>query len=156
MALDFRGQRAIAFVVAIMVCTSFAKDGLVRAMAKKLPLAGLGIDDLLALKSQIDTRIAELAADEVAGLEKQLAQMKALATTTMKRGGASISRPAKKPTTDGRRKPSPQRGKKVPPKYKDPKTGKSWTGRGATPVWMRDYEKAGKKRDDFLIANKSK
>lgn len=33
----------------------------------------------------------------------------------------------------------------VPPKYMDPKTGATWSGRGRTPAWI------GKNRDRFLI-----
>jgi DNA-binding protein H-NS len=44
--------------------------------------------------------------------------------------------------------------KKAAPKYrskKDPKT--VWSGRGVTPVWMRDEMKGTKlKKDDFLIS----
>ncbi|MBR5950087.1 MAG: H-NS histone family protein [Actinomycetaceae bacterium] len=36
---------------------------------------------------------------------------------------------------------------KVPPKYKDPETGKTWTGRGKAPRWIE-----GKDRTQFLIA----
>lgn len=36
----------------------------------------------------------------------------------------------------------------VSPKYRDPETGKTWSGRGREPVWMR-----GKNRDDYLIQN---
>lgn len=34
----------------------------------------------------------------------------------------------------------------VSPKYQDPKTGKTWSGRGKPPQWI-----AGKNRDKFLI-----
>ncbi|CAB3758712.1 H-NS histone family protein [Paraburkholderia humisilvae] len=34
----------------------------------------------------------------------------------------------------------------VPPKYRDPASGKTWSGRGRTPLWMR-----GDDRDAFLI-----
>ncbi len=34
----------------------------------------------------------------------------------------------------------------VAPKYRDPKTGATWTGRGRAPAWI------GKNRDKFLIA----
>lgn len=37
---------------------------------------------------------------------------------------------------------------KVPAKYRDPATGKTWTGRGLAPKWL-----AGKNKDDFLIKN---
>lgn len=36
--------------------------------------------------------------------------------------------------------------KKVTPKYRDEKSGATWTGRGRAPDWI-----AGKNRDDFLI-----
>ncbi|WP_082742129.1 MULTISPECIES: H-NS histone family protein [unclassified Burkholderia] len=34
----------------------------------------------------------------------------------------------------------------VPPKYRDPKTGATWSGRGREPGWIR-----GKRRERFLI-----
>ena len=37
-------------------------------------------------------------------------------------------------------------GVKVPPKYRDPVTGKTWTGRGKAPRWIAD-----KDREHFLI-----
>ena len=37
-------------------------------------------------------------------------------------------------------------GKTVAPKYRDPETGKTWTGRGVAPKWI-----AGKDREAFLI-----
>lgn len=35
----------------------------------------------------------------------------------------------------------------VAPKFKNPATGETWTGRGKPPTWIRD-----KNRDEFLIA----
>lgn len=37
---------------------------------------------------------------------------------------------------------------KVPPKYRDPSTGQTWTGRGKAPAWI-----AGQEREKFLIAS---
>jgi DNA-binding protein H-NS len=37
-------------------------------------------------------------------------------------------------------------GKKVPPKYRNPLTGETWTGRGKAPTWI-----AGKAKESFLI-----
>ena len=42
-------------------------------------------------------------------------------------------------------------GKKVKPKYKDPASGAKWSGRGSAPLWIVAGEKAGKKRESFLI-----
>jgi DNA-binding protein H-NS len=38
-------------------------------------------------------------------------------------------------------------GNKVPPKYRDPVSGSTWTGRGKAPRWI-----AGQDRTRFLIA----
>jgi DNA-binding protein H-NS len=42
-------------------------------------------------------------------------------------------------------------GKKIPAKYRDA-SGNSWAGRGRAPKWLQEAEKAGRKRDDFLIS----
>jgi DNA-binding protein H-NS len=51
----------------------------------------------------------------------------------------------------GRRKPSALTGRKVEPMYRNPKTGETWSGRGRTAGWLAALEKAGRKRDAFLI-----
>jgi DNA-binding protein H-NS len=40
---------------------------------------------------------------------------------------------------------------KVAPKYEDPTSGKTWTGRGKTPGWLAAYLSAGYTREDYLI-----
>lgn len=46
------------------------------------------------------------------------------------------------------RRGRPPKAKKtpLPPKYQDPKTGVTWTGRGRVPGWL-----VGKNRDKYLI-----
>jgi DNA-binding protein H-NS len=46
-------------------------------------------------------------------------------------------------------------GRAVAIKYKDAK-GNTWTGRGRTPLWLVAEEKAGRKRDSFLIGGAKK
>jgi DNA-binding protein H-NS len=41
--------------------------------------------------------------------------------------------------------------KPVNAKYQDPDTGKTWSGRGRTPLWLSSAERSGKSRDAFLI-----
>jgi len=55
----------------------------------------------------------------------------------------------------GRGRAAKSRGIKVPPKYRDPKTGESWSGRGTTPRWLRALTKAGHKLEDFAVGAKS-
>ena len=45
---------------------------------------------------------------------------------------------------------------KVAAKYRHPQTGDTWAGRGAQPRWLAAELKAGKTRDDFLIAKTPK
>ncbi|MBP8820971.1 MAG: H-NS histone family protein [Brachymonas sp.] len=46
----------------------------------------------------------------------------------------------------GRRGKSAGTGIKVAPKYRNPATGETWTGRGKPPKWIQ-----GQNRDSFLI-----
>jgi DNA-binding protein H-NS len=50
----------------------------------------------------------------------------------------------------GKRSASSRAGKPVPVKYADDK-GNTWTGRGRPPLWLVAAEKAGRKRDSFLV-----
>ena len=45
-----------------------------------------------------------------------------------------------------------RRGATVAPKYRNPETGETWTGRGKPPRWMAAQVAAGKTKEDFLIA----
>jgi DNA-binding protein H-NS len=42
-------------------------------------------------------------------------------------------------------------GMKVPPKYRHPKTGETWSGRGAIAGWLTREIEVGRKLEDFLI-----
>lgn len=44
----------------------------------------------------------------------------------------------------------------VEPRYRNPETGATWTGRGRRPRWVVEAEAAGQLRDQFLIAAKAK
>jgi DNA-binding protein H-NS len=40
---------------------------------------------------------------------------------------------------------------KVPPKFRDPATGDTWSGRGLQPNWLKAALAAGRKLDDFKV-----
>jgi DNA-binding protein H-NS len=42
-------------------------------------------------------------------------------------------------------------GTKVAPKYRDPETGNTWTGRGLMPKWLKARVDAGQKVEAFAI-----
>jgi DNA-binding protein H-NS len=37
------------------------------------------------------------------------------------------------------------------PKYRNPDTGETWSGRGYPAKWLTDYEAKGRKREEFAI-----
>lgn len=50
----------------------------------------------------------------------------------------------------GRKRGSSLKGRKVAVKYRD-RSGNTWAGRGAQPVWLREKLKAGSKLEDFAV-----
>lgn len=55
----------------------------------------------------------------------------------------------------GTRNPShPLAGRKIPTKYRDPKSGNAWSGRGSTPRWLRDLEAAGVDRESLRVKSR--
>lgn len=99
----------------------------------KQSFARMSLDELVQLREQIGSAIDEKA-DELRGQLASIGEGQA---------------PARRGRPPGRKT---MRGRKVAAKYRDPKTGATWSGRGAPARWISEYEKAGKKRDEFLIA----
>jgi len=62
-------------------------------------------------------------------------------------GGAS-----KSPRASAGRKAAPAAKRQVAPKYRHPKTGETWSGRGKAPRWLTAEEAEGNSRETFLIA----
>jgi len=95
---------------------------------------------LIAQKQALEAKLEEVRATEVAGI---IAQIQGL----MAEYGLTVEDIAPK-----RRRGRPAGGKAngekqpLPPKYRDPKTGKTWSGRGRAPAWI------GKNPGRFLIA----
>lgn len=48
-------------------------------------------------------------------------------------------------------KGSPRKGITLPPKYRDPDTGATWTGRGIRPKWLSDGLREGKPLSYFEV-----
>ena len=107
-----------------------------------------------ALKARIALLQKQLLASEnskAPAIKKVKALMKKLGVTVADLNGDQGAAPSGR----GRRgrkpgKKGPAKGRKVAIKYRDDK-GNTWTGRGKTPRWVVDAEKAGAKRDQFLV-----
>lgn len=107
-------------------------------MAKQ-NLASMSIDALLKLRDEV----ISVLSDKAEGLKAQLSRLMP--------NGADQAKPSKIRKTAGKRS-----YRKAAAKYRDRKTGETWAGRGGTAKWLTAYEKAGRKRDEFLINKPAK
>jgi DNA-binding protein H-NS len=93
---------------------------------------------------------------EIAKLEKQAESTrqleKASVVAAMKKTIEEFDITAKDLGLTGRTKATTKKGEKVqrPPKYRDPKSGATWSGFGHAPKWLAAAVKRGRK-DEFLI-----
>jgi DNA-binding protein H-NS len=95
----------------------------------KINIKNLSVTELLSLRRDIDAALQSKKSE----LHRQLTQI------------------------DGeppRRKNSRLRGSKVAAKYRNPRTGETWSGRGGIARWLAAEIKAGKKKDSFLVRKK--
>ena len=85
------------------------------------------LQELLAQKEALDRRIIEVQREERAAA---IAKVKAL----MAEYGLSAADLAMRPAPAAPRKAAAPVGGKVPPKYRHPDTGETWSGRGLQPT----------------------
>ena len=95
-------------------------------------LNSMTTDDLWELHELVTARLSDKITAEKALLEDRLRKL-----------GSMVAKEAKV-----ERRPYP----KVLPKYRNPKGGETWTGRGKQPRWLTAQLKSGKKLNDFLIS----
>jgi DNA-binding protein H-NS len=88
----------------------------------------MSVDALLKLRDDIGNVLSRRAEE----LQHQLSRL----------GGEIGSRK--------RRRRSSLKSRKAAVKYRD-KSGNTWAGRGATPIWLRDKLKAGAKLEAFAV-----
>jgi len=105
-------------------------------------LTSMSFDDLVALRDNVVRMISSKAESTRRELEAKLASLDGLGLGL---GGGGAKRGPKP-------RGSKLKGRKVPPKYRNPKNrAETWAGRGATPRWLRAELKAGHKLEEFAI-----
>lgn len=109
----------------------------VESIKKQLSKHGLTLADLQIGKVKV-AKPTKVGVKEVEKVGKAT-KVSTKATKLTNVGGAEV--PVKQVVS--RRKPEP--------KFLDPKTGATWTGRGKTPKWMAAAIMKGKSRDKFAI-----
>ena len=70
--------------------------------------------------------------------------------------GTTLPAPAKRRRTRRTRRTRRPRKSIGPPKFQDPESGRTWTGRGRVPLWVSSHEKSGGSRDDLLLKSPAK
>src|SRR5262252_1482885 len=89
-------------------------------------LSSMSVDALLRLRDEVEKALSRRAKE----LQDQLSR---LGRARALRGRGSTLK-----------------GRKVPIKFRD-RSGNTWAGRGAQPVWLREKLKAGAKLEDFAV-----
>ena len=112
-------------------------------MASKAALAKMNYAQLLELRKIVDEAIENRHNAERQELKERLSKIAKLIGGDVKELAAKAS-PAKRVSSS--------KGKKVKPKYRNPKQrNETWTGRGRQPRWLVHELATGKKIESFLI-----
>lgn len=97
---------------------------------------------LMAEKEALESKLAEVRANELAGVVEKIQTLMAEYGLTV--DDIAAKRRRGRPAGSGKAASVAPKSS-LPPKYMDPKTGATWSGRGRAPAWL------GKNRDKFLI-----
>lgn len=98
------------------------------------------LKQLLAQKAELERQIAEAQrnarAEAIAKIRELMAEYGLTATDIAAR--VTSAKPAKS-------------GGKVAPKYRNPATGETWSGRGLQPKWLKQALADGRQLTDFAL-----
>ena len=108
-------------------------------VAEKFDFTSMSVDELWSLHEEISAMLSARIQDEKRELEKRLA--------ILNRGADTIRDTAARAPTGKPRRKYPV----VVPRYRNPETSETWSGRGKRPRWLVAAMKAGGGMDDFLI-----
>ncbi len=99
----------------------------------------------MATYQELQAQIAELKKQAEQARKQEIASAVAQIKSLMEEYGITIKDLSKSSKSSASKRDA------VPPKYRDPVTGKTWTGRGKPPKWIAD----AKNRDQYLIKGTS-
>jgi DNA-binding protein H-NS len=108
--------------------------------AKKIELESMSLDDLWSLHEEISAILSARIKAEKQELEKRLAALSG--------GMAGFRESDSRSLQNGK---SRRRYPRVLPKYRNPQTSETWSGRGKRPRWLVAAMKSGRKMEEFRI-----
>ena len=107
------------------------------------------VSEINRLQSIAEKRRNKEVGAAIAGIRRTLVEysitLEELAKALRRRTGVRKSK-------ESARTKLKRKAHKVAPKYRDPESGTTWSGRGLAPKWLAEKERAGAKREQFLIA----
>lgn len=97
-----------------------------------------------------------LTAADIGGVAGHIAPRNIFGTAAKTSNAASsvskpVAAPAPAPAASKRRKPSANAGRKVAPKFRNPATGDTWSGRGLKPKWLAAAVASGRAMSEFAL-----
>lgn len=111
-------------------------------MSKKLELESMPLEDLWSLHERVSAILSSRIKAEKHELEKRLA--------ILNRGMDVMGQSAGSQPINGRLR---RKYPRVLPKYRNPQTSETWSGRGKRPRWLVAAMKSGRKIEEFRIAD---
>lgn len=110
---------------------------------KKIEFESWSLDELWALHGEISGILSARIRAEKGELEKRLAVLSRGTTITDDLGDLQ-------PVRDGKAR---RKYPRVLPKYRNPHTSETWSGRGKRPRWLVAAVKSGRKIEEFRISD---
>jgi len=124
-------------------------------------MAKMTLESIQKQIEKLQAQAKKLEGFQNAKKSKSLAQVRALMNklgVSIEDLGTEVQKPVQPPKSRGRpavevskSKPAVKNRKPVAPKYRDPNTGETWTGRGKPPRWLAEQIHMGHSKDEFLI-----
>jgi DNA-binding protein H-NS len=108
--------------------------------AKKLELESMSLDDLWSLHEKTSAILSARIKAEKHELEKRLA--------VLNRGMDVVAQSGDPRSLGGKPR---RKYPRVLPKYRNPQTSETWSGRGKRPRWLVAAMKSGRKIEEFRI-----
>lgn len=115
-------------------------------MATAPDISKLNFTDLQKLVDDATALIDQKKAEEVKVLVNQFKLKLDKAGITVLEAAQELAKYAPPTVTKAKRVGAPSTVK-----FRDPKTGDVWSGKGRTARWLQAHIDAGKKREDFLV-----
>jgi len=107
--------------------------------------------DLIAQKTALAKQQADLERQISEALQAERAGVLNQIKSLMSEHGITVADLSAKSGRATSGKSTSTAGRKVAPKYRDPATGETWSGRGLQPKWLKAAIASGRRLEDFGV-----